>query len=101
MVLNGELICCTGEIWRDLHAYHFLEGTVPVSSLPARGPCGKGVHLESGRPVFGSCFHCGSFSRWNHASDLQLVHQWLPCQAPGIIKQCWDWSVQCQYTVTG
>ena len=27
--------------------------------------------------------------------------QWLPCQAPGVIASCLDWSALCQCTVAG
>ena len=30
----------------------------------------------------------------------KLVLQTLPCQVLGVIGQCWDWLVLCQYTVT-
>ena len=60
-----------------------------------------GVRPESGRPGFASRFPHGSFPGSSHTSDLKLVLQWLPCQAPGVIRSvlgvvgsvsaCRDW----------
>ena len=60
-----------------------------------------GIHLERGRPWFGTCFRGGSCSRPSHTCNLK---HWYPSGYLArrlALQGQRDWLTRCHYTATG
>ena len=85
-VCNGQQVC-------------FASNRLPLDRLV--GPVVKASASRAEDPGFESRLRRDFFRGRVIPVTSKLALQWLPCQAPDVIGQRWDWLDRCQYTVTG